>query len=488
MVKKRLLTCMVLVMTLANVAQTFALTRVAKSCFQSDIQLEINSSISGDTIQVPSGECTWTQGLIIPNDKKIVIKGAGKDFTLITSNSTGSLVDLQRSGSRLTGFTFMFVSTNYVAGINVYGNDWRVDNCNFINQTSYNVMAIGPRGTSTYPGPTGLIDNCTFSNCRIVVMGDASLMANSLWAEPLDLGTEKAVYIEDCEFTRTIFGNSIDANYGGSYVFRYNVVIDSTTEAHSVQGTHRATRKWEIYKNEFKQVNQNMWTPFFQRGGTGVIFDNTISGAWSQPAITLDNVRSCYDKGDGGICNGGSSWDGNQPLETGGTGSHIGASGSSVLSDASKSWGENGLVGIYVYNLTDGSKGQITANTSTTVSAILSGGTRNSWNNGDQYKITNGYPCRDQIGRATDQFLWTSTSPYPPQQHEPVYAWNNKYGANNIPIIQHSCELSKSHIQPGRDYFNNAEKPGYTPYRYPHPLRESWGDSSVTAPQNLRIQ
>jgi hypothetical protein len=26
-------------------------------------------------------------------------------------------------------------------------------------------------------------------------------------------------------------------------------------------------------------------------------------------------------------------------------------------------------------------------------------------------------------------------------------------------------------IQEGRDYFNDSQKPGYTPYAYPHPLR-----------------
>ncbi|MCK4576539.1 T9SS type A sorting domain-containing protein, partial [candidate division WOR-3 bacterium] len=27
-----------------------------------------------------------------------------------------------------------------------------------------------------------------------------------------------------------------------------------------------------------------------------------------------------------------------------------------------------------------------------------------------------------------------------------------------------------AHIQSGRDYFDNTQKPGYTPYTYPHPL------------------
>jgi len=40
-----------------------------------------------------------------------------------------------------------------------------------------------------------------------------------------------------------------------------------------------------------------------------------------------------------------------------------------------------------VVNLTDGSKGEITANTATTVTAILAGGTENDWDNGDGYLV-----------------------------------------------------------------------------------------------------
>ena len=111
----------------------------------------------------------------------------------------------------------------------------------------------------------------------------------------------------------------------------------------------------------------------------------------------------------------------------------------------------------------------------------MSGGTDNDWDNGDEYKITNGYPCRDQIGRSTDEFLWTDATPYPPQAHEPAYAWNNKHGENDVTFALHNCALGRSHLKSGRDYFNNVQKPGYIPYKYPHPLRKPF------APQNLRI-
>lgn len=466
------------------ISHAAAATIIADGCTQSNIQSAIVAAATGDVVIVPGGNCTWTSGIIIPDDKKLTVQGSKLESTLITYTGIDAAANLGRSESRLTGFNFTIPEGSSGYGVLVYGYGWRVDHCTFNNETENSLLGVLARGSSSYPDPAGLVDHCIFRNTRVVVFGDASLLAHKSWAKPLDLGTEKAVYIEDCQFEKTNFGNAVDANYGGSYVFRYNTVIDCYAEAHSVQANHRATRKWEIYNNLIKQVNNSMWTPFFLRGGTGVIFNNTVSGKWGQPTITFDNVRSCYDKIGGGLCNGGSDWDGNEPIELGGAGSHTADSGSLSLMDASKSWGADTLIGVYVYNLTDGSRGQITGNTNNTVTAILTGGKNNVWNIGDQYKITNGYPCRDQIGRSTDEYIWTVEAPFPRQQHEPTYVWNNKYNEQEMSVSQHSCNLSRSHIMPGRDYLT-IERPGYIPYTYPHPLAQS--DTAITAPSNLTI-
>lgn len=71
-------------------------------------------------------------------------------------------------------------------------------------------------------------------------------------------------------------------------------------------------------------------------------------------------------------------------------GSHTGAADASVLTDSTKSWTTDELVGYVIYNTTDGSKGVITENTSNTVTATLEGGTENDWDNGDTYLIGQG--------------------------------------------------------------------------------------------------
>jgi len=84
------------------------------------------------------------------------------------------------------------------------------------------------------------------------------------------------------------------------------------------------------------------------------------------------------------------------------------------------------------------------------------------------------YPCKDQIGRGTDQ-----TS-------DPLYLWNNKVDDNDavIEVTDYlnpsSCEDAGQcnqiqdaldFIQSGRDYIL-GQKIGYTAFDYPHPLTE----------------
>ena len=69
------------------------------------------------------------------------------------------------------------------------------------------------------------------------------------------------------------------------------------------------------------------------------------------------------------------------------TGSHDGAGSAAALTDSTQDWVVNGLIGGTIRNTTDGSRGIITANTATTVTATLSGGTDNDWDVSDAYSV-----------------------------------------------------------------------------------------------------
>jgi len=78
-------------------------------------------------------------------------------------------------------------------------------------------------------------------------------------------------------------------------------------------------------------------------------------------------------------------------------GTHTGGMGVAMLTDDNAHFRiPNGLVGLTIYNDTDGSSGVITGNTETTVTAVLAGGTNNVWNTGDTYTINGaGYDTED---------------------------------------------------------------------------------------------
>ncbi|HOB32667.1 MAG TPA: hypothetical protein PKH32_07300, partial [Verrucomicrobiota bacterium] len=321
-------------------------------------------------------------------------------------------------------------------------------------------------------------------------------------AAPTALGSIETVVVEDSTFDVNYMGNQIDANYGGHFVFRYNYVTNSQVQAHAVQGNNRGSRKWEVYGNTFVGNNSSWaWTPMFLRAGTGVIWSNRIVGHYTQPRIVFDVRRGAEGpKGAGGKADGSSQWDGNTTNGIpGATGTHTGSTSATTLVDSTKNWTPgmfelkrtvNGVTHNYnrwIYNVTDGSRAQIVANTATTITvAALKGGKDNRWENGDRYFITGGYPARDQIGAGQDQYLWTTywEGTAPPQAIEPVYIWGNE-GFEGVVVS--NGEQCKFLIQEGRDYILGQPKPGYKPLAYPHPLRTDAPSTGVVPPRNLKI-
>ena len=69
------------------------------------------------------------------------------------------------------------------------------------------------------------------------------------------------------------------------------------------------------------------------------------------------------------------------------TGMHTGANGAAILTDATKAWVVDELVGFQVFNSTDGSSAVITTNAATTVTGALAGGAGNVWDTNDTYEI-----------------------------------------------------------------------------------------------------
>lgn len=296
-----------------------ATTYVAASCSQADIAAAMALATSGatgysdgDTVSVPAGTCTWTTAVTV--SKNITIQGAGTASTIITCQ-VSSCVNLGTSKARITAIWFKR-DTGTSNVIYSQGQNFRVDNNKITNllSTSCNALQAAGDYPSSKPHPTGVFDHNTVNDCRVIVLGDLALLANTIWfeASKITTGAEQTgvVYIETNTFD--LSGVSLDVsdcNYGGRIVFRYNTVTNSYGEVHSVQGNNRACRSWEFYSNTLTRTS-SFFTCFNMRGGTGVLYSNTCNSNYSA-GIRLDNRRSFESFSTSGSCDGSNVWDEN---------------------------------------------------------------------------------------------------------------------------------------------------------------------------------
>ncbi|MHA1347931.1 MAG: hypothetical protein ACTSO3_16130 [Candidatus Heimdallarchaeaceae archaeon] len=421
----------------------------------SDVSSAISDSSDGDVIIIPNGTFTWSNYISTP--KNITIRGQGISNTIIINNTT-KIFELTGNGSvEVYGIHFKGDGTQ-IELIRISGTGgWKIHDCKFECTTSDAVIGVYPRFSSTNGQPVGVVYDCIFIHARIYVQCSDIDAYNPVMDDSNLLGTANTVYVEDCTFNYSGTGSShncIDSQYGGSYVFRFNVVTDAHLEVHSAGSGDlppRAGRYWEIYGNTLYHPATWWDRAMFIRGGSGVIFDNSIPNSdYDSNRIDLDVHSQRW-----GSCTGSSPADGNTPDE-------------------------------------------------------------------------NGWPCRDQIGRPTDEFEWTSSSGVPSQDLQPAYFWNN----TNFTSTTVSDANDVDYIVQNRDYYeddddhmssglwidrpaNPSDKDGYwatdkggdwnkansnandgalyvyngvteewelyyVPYTYPHPLRGSYSNMGAT--------
>ncbi len=326
------------VLTIPTLAM--AATHTAQELTPAAVLAAIRLANDGDTVQLPAGTAVWSRGwntgAWLPM-KAITIQGAGIDRTIIIDNTSTSYGDepfwlkgVEGKPFRITGITFQgwdgehYRDAGSWSVINIEGacKDWRIDHCRFLNLGK--VIQI--------TGDTcGLIDHCSFEPLEIppgrlpqliFVRGPGA----SAYKKPLTLGTANAVYIEDCIAN---YGagpvNRAGGNVpwvvpydGARVVIRHNKIINSQLEIYrpAMAKGQRGSLSAEIYDNEFSAVGLEQFRPqgtVFIAGGTGVIFNNTISGStYNVKCFSASNERSCRSFEVFGKCDGTSPYDGNQ--------------------------------------------------------------------------------------------------------------------------------------------------------------------------------
>jgi hypothetical protein len=276
--------------------QAHGTTRSVATCSYADVNSAVAASITGDTVNVPGGSCTWSSNLLI--DKGINVIGAGKGVTVIT-NAVGTVVTISKTQSnpvRLSGFTFNNVDgqTPIVA---IVGPSFKVRIDHIVvnkGDTAIGSNFLGFPGT----GPVyGVVDNSDFYNtvrtyfATDIRVGDAS-WGTTAWTEFIGQestfpGTDKMLYFENNQFiwntsnTATNTQGALYGQYGGKAAFRYNTFNGLCTyiDAHG-DTPDTGTIFYEIYNNTFVENDQlcSQGDIVWLRGGQMIAHDNTFTG------------------------------------------------------------------------------------------------------------------------------------------------------------------------------------------------------------------
>jgi hypothetical protein len=106
---------------------------------------------------------------------------------------------------------------------------------------------------------------------------------------------------------------------------------------------------------------------------------NSVGGNSNNAYMTYRGIENVY----------GNIWKWVDGFNIGiGGGAHDGANDQAIMTDSGESFPVNGLIGATIKNTTDGSEGTITANSGTTITATLAGGTDNDWDTGDTWEVS----------------------------------------------------------------------------------------------------
>ena len=431
-----------LVVWLASVGTSRAATVTAASCSSAAVQTAINAAVTGDTVIIPNGSCTWSSGITISSSKGVVLLGQSLAGVVITNNVSGTAISVKESSTVHIEIGRMTISGNSsgvaivvdplnsptdTGGLAVLVHDIAFTNSNAIRMNTnrgviYSITANNHGGTE-----------------EVVQCKPQSL--TSSWNTRSTMGTadttgESNVYVEDSTFTLALH-EAIDWDDNCRLVLRHNTFDNSSITSHGADTSSIGARHVELYNNTFIFTNlgdcdgsktANLAYFIFMRGATGIIADNT----------GLTTMTSC-------------------------------------------AWGTKPALNLTVMNLQ------------------RSAGPNPCWgqssSNGAKYpaprQVGLGYVTgtgRDGNGRANDSQTYVGDS-------EPMYIWNQSFTptisdyetgqADTCSGAPTGYDKSSNYLVAGRDYFIGTQKPGYTKYTYPHPLRS--GATGPRPPTNLRI-
>jgi len=314
----------------------------AASCSQSDVQAAMSSAKNGDTILVPSGNCSWN-GLSI--NQAIHLKGAGIGQTKITVSDND--ITKQAAGViRISGFGFSKNGGgNSSKGFHIDGS-WQGAEPIVIENNDFTISGTGL--FSIYVAGGVIFANNSFRGAWDDSFIKPANHGGNSWDIADTMGMNDTtgklnLYVEN----NTFYGGTnqgIDCDSSTRCVYRYNTLTYSSFNTHGWATSPVGIRHFEVYGNKFiypggtDQISNQNWSIWI-RGGTGVIFDNQIddiSGNWGKKTTVHMTIRSAEDVRPEGNCSDASY---PEPRQLGQN-----HDGTSYFTDPIYFWGNTGTV------------------------------------------------------------------------------------------------------------------------------------------------
>lgn len=412
-----MLPCILLCSTVAR-----ASTVNAASCSSSDVQAAINSASAGDTVNVPSGSCTWTTKVSIAN-KGITLQGQTTcsgtpasscvDNTNISANLADNALEVTGASATnfvtITGFSFTATQgyghgTVQVDSGTMFDVAFRIHHMHFI--------APGSGGGGTIVAITnsyGLIDHVLFDETgsdtyhMIDFFGDWISGGFQSWNQATAFGTNQAVYVEDSTVNNSNQGDdTMDGYAGARIVVRHNQINNASIGFHGTDsGSYRSIFSVEECDNTFTNNSPTKLRMLTLRGGTALSWGNTFGGSFgSWYAITAQIFRA---DGSGNV----STWQ-----NCNGTNWLLESIDPTTTAGRTNATSPTGTVSWCAINR------DTTCTANSTCSSITVGDTCSTFfDNSGGGTGGPGYGCRDQPGRTHNQV------------QAPVYEWLNTGGA-----------------------------------------------------------
>ena len=283
----------------------------------------------------------------------------------------------------------------------------------------------------------GVISNCSFDSSpfsEAPIAIDPQPFDTTAWSTPsywgaLDTNGQHSLYVETNDFHAYLLAS--DNDEGARTVYRYNLFDNAGLGGHGADTGPFGARYFEFYNNtgvfnaysDGSTFPMNQW--YYVRGGTFVVFNNTLPALVSQDYGTKDDLNMTVM---------------NLQRNAG----------------PNPCWGQGTSGGADYYAPHQVGLGYVTG---TGVDGLKA----------STYSAAGyGYSSTVYVGDSEPGYIWGNSRV--PLGNTGV----SDYGTGNSGSCTGTLDTSANYIEVNRDYFNGSTaKPGYSPYTYPHPLTQA---------------